>query len=361
MKHQVHELSLAGTWMIMTGGLWMLVAGLTYLVRVFTTVSNPGPGSVTRARRRLQTLLGEPELPSSTAFRALRATAQYLRFRVWMRWAFKTPLYLLIAGEVLHLASNFLAIHQHVDVRTWRVLSNCIGLGGSVLLCVFIARLLLAANPRLLIIRDVLATSARLKDVTEDQRGDHVDRVLRQFARLERRVTSYYTLSHPAGDPYTRSRLVSVANGLYGLYVDAKHDLLFADSLTLISTRQTLWLTAAAAAADPVALSDAERASTGSGRAAEAPRPRLVYRAATLLAIVAVGGAVVGLWYVDHSALSVVFSAVAAPLLVPAVVGLARRGWNRNEAEGMADLTPESDPLSSMPTPEESGMATVAP
>lgn len=194
-----------------------------------------------------------------------------------------------------------------------------------------------------------------------DSSGDHVDRVLRQLARLERRVTSYYTLSHPAGDPYTRSRLVSVANGLYGLYVDAKHDLLFADALTLISTRQTLWLTAAAAAADPVALSDAERASTGSGRAAEAPRPRLVYRAATLLAIVAVGGSVVGLWYVDHSALSVVFSAVAAPLLVPAVVGLARRGWYRNETEGMADLTSESDPVISVSAPEESGMASIAP
>jgi len=184
-----------------------------------------------------------------------------------------------------------------------------------------------------------------------------VDRVLRRLARLERRVTSYYTLSHPAGDPYTRSRLVSVANGLYGLYVDAKHDLLFADSLTLISTRQTLWLTAAAAAADPAALSDAERASVGSGRAADAPRPRLVYRAATVLAIVAVGGAVIGLWYVDHSALSVVFSAVAAPLLVPAVVGLARRGWNRSEAKGMANADMETEPLVVMPASEHPGVA----
>jgi hypothetical protein len=336
--HQAFLLTRGGTVAICFGGFWILIGGLAYLVRIFAGVTNPGAGSVARARRRPQSLLGEPELATPTALRALRATAQYFRFRVWMRWAFRIPLIVLAAGELLHLGGNYARLHLHEEMPTWRVVSNWIGLGGSLVLCVFIARLLLAASPRLLIIRDVLAAGERLKEVTEDQRGDHADRVLRQFARLERRITSFYTLSHPAGDPYTRSRLVNVANGLYGLFVDAKHDLLFADALTLISTRQALWLTAAAAAADPVALTEAERAAVGSGRTAEQPRPRLVYRAATVLAIVAVGGAVIGLWYVDHSALSVVFSAVAAPLLVPAVVGLARRGWNRNETEGMAEF-----------------------
>ncbi len=46
----------------------------------------------------------------------------------------------------------------------------------------------------------------------------------------------------------------------------------------------------------------------------------------TVLAVVA---AVVALWYADHSALSVIFSAVVAPLLLPVIIGLSRRGWGR--------------------------------
>jgi hypothetical protein len=291
--------------------------------------------------------LGEPNLPLPAAQRTVRITARYERFRAWTRWAFRVPLFVVIVGELLHLASNGLAIHLHEDVHTWRVVSNGVGLLGSVIFSILIARLLLAASPRLVIVRDVLATGALLASVTEDRRGDHVDRVVRQLGRLERSVTSYYTLSHPAGDPYTRARLVAVSSGLYGLLIDAKQDLLFADSLTLMSTRQTLWMTAAAAAADPSVLADAESAASA-GRKAETIRPRLLYRAAAVLTVLAVLASVVGLWYVDHSALSVVFSAIAAPLLVPAVVGLSRRGWNQSEGHAPEPGAHEPKPLAEL-------------
>jgi hypothetical protein len=331
-QHQVYLLSLSGTVTIWFGGLWMLFGGIGYLLRRARHGSPPGPRSLARSKRRLEQLLGEPELPAPAAQRAIRAAAQYGRFRTWTRWAFRFPLLVMIAGELLHLSANFLMLHLQEHVDTWRVVSNGVGLVGSVLLTALIARLLLGASPRLVIMRQVLGTARLLAAITEDRRGDHVDRVMRQIGRLEQTVTTYFTLSHPAGDPHTRARLVAVGNGLYGLLVDAKQDLLFADALTLMTTRQTLWLTAAAAAADPSVLTDAERAASGSDRAIDAVRPRLVYRTAAVVTIVAVVAAIVGLWYVDHSALSVIFSAVAAPLLVPAIVGFARRGWNHSEA-----------------------------
>ena len=141
-------------------------------------------------------------------------------------------------------------------------------------------------------------------------------------------VAIHFSLAHAAGDPYTRKRLVAVGDGLYGLLVDAKQDLLFANSLRLEAMRQTLWLVVAAAAADPGVLSEAEAAaSSAHHHINHVVRPRIAYRVATVLTVLTVMAAVVGLWYVDHSALSVIFSAIAAPLLVPAVVGFARRGW----------------------------------
>ncbi len=328
--HQIYLLSLAGTVLIWVGGLWMLVAGVSYLLHIVRRHPVPTARTTNRAKRLLQHLLGEPDLPIAAAQRAVRMTAQFERFREWTRWAFRAPLFVVIVGEILHLASNELAIHRHEQVHTWRVVSNGVGLVGSVILAILIGRLLLAASPRLIIIRDVLATASLLGAVTEDRRGDHVDRLMRRFGRLERSVTSYYTLSHPAGDPYTRARLVGVSSGIYGLLIDAKQDLLFADSLTLMTTRQTLWMTAAAVAADPRALADAESAAS-TGRRPETARPRLIYRAGAVLTVLAVIAALIGLWWVDHSALSVVFSAIAAPLLVPAVIGLSRRGWSHNE------------------------------
>jgi hypothetical protein len=282
----------------------------------------------------LQQLLGEAELPDPAAHRAVRLAARYNRFRTGVRWAFRLPLFVLSIGELLHLSANFLMLHLGEHVDTWRVVSNGVGFVGSVVLSILISRLLLGASPRLVIMRQVLSTARVLGAITEDRRGDQVDRLMGQIGRLERGVTTYFTLSHPAGDPYTRARLVAVGNGLYGLLVDAKQDLLFADSLTLMSTRQTLWLTAAAAAADPSVLTDAEGAASDSDRAVDAVRPQLVYRTAAVLTILAVVATVVGLWYVDHTALSVIFSAIAAPLLVPAIVGFARRGWNHSEGSG---------------------------
>jgi hypothetical protein len=333
-QHQAYVLSLSGTLTIWLGGVWMLVGGIGFVLRIVRHDSAPTSRSTARAKLRLQQLLGEPDLPGLAAHRAIRVAAHYQRFWTWMRWAFRFPLFVLIVGELLHLSANFLMLHLQEHVDTWRVLSNAIGFVGSVVLSILISRLLLGASPRLVIMRQVLNTARLLGAITEDRRGDQVDRVLREIGRLERSVTTYFTLSRPAGDPYTRARLVAVGNGLYGLLVDAKQDLLFTDSLTLMSTRQTLWLTVAAAAADPSVLTDAEGAASGSDRTLEAVRPRLVYRTAAVLTVLAVVAAVVGLWYVDHSALSVVFSAVAAPLLVPAIIGFARRGWNHSEGSG---------------------------
>jgi hypothetical protein len=341
--HQAYVLSLAGTVIIWLGGVWMLVGGIGYLLGVGRHGSAPTSRNTARARLRLQQLLGEPELPAPAAHRAVRVAAQYDRFRTWMRWAFRLPLFVLIIGELLHLSGNFVKLHLHEHVDTWRVASNGVGFVGSIVLSIVISRLLLGASPRLVILRQVLSTARLLGSITEDRRGDHVDRVMRQIGRLERSVTTYFTLSHPAGDPYTRARLVAVGNGLYGLLVDAKQDLLFADALTLMSTRQTLWLTAAAAAADPSVLTDAEGAASSSERTVEAVRPRLLYRTATVLTVLAVLAVLVCLWYVDHSALSVIFSAIAAPLLVPAVVGFARRGWNHSE--GPAGVAQKQKPL----------------
>lgn len=335
----VHALSLAGTVTIWLGGVWILVGGIAYMLRVIRHRPAPTVRNTARATRKLRRLLGEPDLTASAAHRAVRVTAQYEQFRTWTWWAFRAPLIVLIAGESLHLAGNVLALHRHEIVHTWRIASNGIGLLGSIVLCAAISRLLLSASPRLAIIRHLLASAGVLEAMTEDRRGDNVDRVLRQLGRLDRSVTAYFTLSHPAGDPYTRARLTSVSDGVFGLLVDARQHLLFADALTLMSTRQTLWMVAAAAAADPKALADAERAGAGDRRTVEGVRPRLIYRTAAVLTALAVIGVVIGLWYVDHSALSVIFSAVAAPLLIPAVIGFSRRGWSHHP--GGADAKAE--------------------
>jgi hypothetical protein len=123
-----------------------------------------------------------------------------------------------------------------------------------------------------------------------------------------------------------------VNNGLYGQLVDLEQSVIFDGAIDHTHAREVLWSVLAAVAGDPSALSEAELAGGAGHRIAEAPRPRAVYRLAAVLTVLGVIAGVGALWYVDHSALSVIFSAVAAPLLLPVIVGLGRRGWTRDAA-----------------------------
>jgi len=286
-----------------------------------------------RAGRRLHATLGDAGLPPASRDRAIRLTGQYMRFRTWLWRAYRLPIIVLIIGEILHLSSNIVYIHRHDSIHMWRVASNVIAFVGSVVLFVVVPRLLLAASPRLVIVAHVVSTADQVSTLTDEWRDVQVDGVIRSIGRLELRLTSYYTLTHPAGDRYTRARLTAVNNGLYSQLVDLKQRLLFADSVADVAPQHVLWGVLAAGAADPQALVRAESAGSASDRVAEPGRARIVYRAAAVFTILTVIAAVVGLWYVDHTALSVVFSAIVAPLLLPAIVGLGRRGWSRSERD----------------------------
>jgi hypothetical protein len=65
--HQAYMLSLSGTVTIWLGGVWMLVGGIGYLSRVARHRSTPTSRGMARAKRQLERLLGEPDLPGPGA------------------------------------------------------------------------------------------------------------------------------------------------------------------------------------------------------------------------------------------------------------------------------------------------------
>jgi hypothetical protein len=227
------------------------------------------------------------------------------------------------------------------------VASNGVAFIASVFVFVFISPLLLMASPRLALVRTTLTTARKGGAITEQNRDTRADRFINQIARQETRLTSYFCLSRPAGDRYTRNRFADVNNGLYTQLVDAKHNLIFDDDIDPKALRLALWHILAAVAGDPNALTAAEMASVSSPRVAEAPRSRMVYRLLVVLVVLGILAGVAAVLYVDHTAISVIFSAVVAPVVLPVIVGLSRRGWSR--AEGRAtEITvpaPDADPV----------------
>jgi hypothetical protein len=324
---QIHLISLAGTIAIIAGSSWIAVAGTVHAISTRRRWA-PGTGRIRAAHRLLTAALGPAGLAMPAQSRAVRLTAQYLVFRSWVRFAYRLPLLVLAIGELLHLVANVLALHRHTHIHTWRIVSNGIGLAGSVIVFVLITWLLLQASPRLSLVRTVLSTADHVAALTDENRDLRTHSVLRAYSRLEAQSTSYFTLNHPARDRYTRARVTAVNNGLYGQIVDVKQSLIFAESVADAQPGAVLWNILAAVAADPVALSEAE-AAAADGRVADAAPAPIVYRAAAVVTVLAVVAAVVALWYADHSALSVIFSAVVAPLLLPVIIGLSRRGWGR--------------------------------
>jgi hypothetical protein len=340
---RIHLISLIGTIAIIVGGAWIAVAGTVHAISTRRRWA-PGIGRVRSAHRLLAATLGPAGLPAAGQNRAVRLAAQYLVFRTWVRWAYRLPLLVLVVGELLHLAANVLALHRHAQIHTWRIVSNGIGFAGSIVVIMLITWLLLQASPRLSLVRTVLTTAAHVRTLTDEARDLQTDRVLRAIARLEAEVTSYFTLSHPARDRYTRARVLAVNNGLYGQIVDVKQNLIFAEAPADARATAVLWNILAVVAADPTALADAE-ASAADGRVADAAPARIVYRAAAVVTVLTVIAGVAALWYADHSALSVIFSAVVAPLLLPVIIGLSRRGWgsgNRREPANAESANAES-------------------